>query len=654
VPEKNRSLDNALIQEGLPSLGILSASLARPSLQILKLIPAFLWRPIDPFKIMEFVSLAIKPLADDLAELIAIQMAQKPGLNSDSWRFMIRNYFSELKTRAANDTNNDAKQIESQYKFWFERRRYDANKTVPIKEVLEIFEYLAKWAFQVFEDGNGKNTSLQVLSSQARRIVEMLEAQPKNETQLSYLDLERIVRTIYEPSPVNFRETEIGHLSFVYHSSAVTEPFDELVWWNFTRSEQEHFFSRWYQSEITILNQKGIALQSPHDENALLLWQRPRSILKTQKRVVLVIPDKINGTTVFNHPLYDELEATFDDLSKITVNVGDPESYSVLKNYFDVPDFISLDYKQLGKPKPFLHISKPEKLDQKDYETFSSLDSLFYYPYQWVFRYKIKLRKSSILSIVNDITLMGNLSHRIFELLLKQKISSWTKNDVEKWIDENSYDLLSKEGTVLLLYGREPERAAFIKKVKYAAWSLISMIQNNGWEIKETEMDLEGDFENAPIKGKADLVLQRGNELIVIDLKWRGAAYRERIIKNEEDLQLVTYSKLLQEDKNWAHTAYFIIENSKLIARNNLAFKEVIAIAPDSDHLEINKEIWRRMQQTYRWRLKQLAKGQIEIRTQQTLPDLEETYAHQLMDLLEMKDSDAPFDDYRTLINLVE
>lgn len=654
TPEKNRALDNALVQEGLPSLGILSASLARPSLQILKLIPAFLWRPIDPFKIMEFVSLAVKPLADDLADLIAVQMAQRPGLYSDSWRFMIRNYFDELKNKAAIDPLIDVKQVEDQYRFWFERKRYDANKTVPIKDVIEIFEYLAKWAFKVFEDGNGKNTSLQVLSGQARRIVEMLEAQPKSETQLTYLELERIVRTIYEPSPVNFRETEIGHLSFVYNSSAVIDPIDELVWWNFSRSEQEHFFSRWYQSETAVLNQKGISLQSPKDENALLLWQRPRSILKTQKRVVLVIPSKINGSAVFNHPLFDELEATFDDLGKIIVDIGDPESYSILKQHFNIPDFISLDYKQLGKPKPFLTISQPEKLEQKEYETFSSLDALLYYPYQWVFRHKIKLAKSSILSIVNDVTLMGNLAHRFFELLLREEIKIWTKGEVEKWIDENSYDLLSKEGTVLLLYGREPERVAFIKKIKYAAWSLISMIQNNGWEIKETEMDLDGAFVDTPIKGKADLVMQRGDELVVVDLKWRGAAFRERIIRNEEDLQLVTYSKLLKEDKNWAHTAYFIIENGKMIARNNLAFREVIAVAPDSDHLQINKEIWQRMQQTFHWRMKQLSAGQIEIRTEQTLQDLEDAYANQLMDLLEMKDKDAPFDDYRTLINLVE
>ena len=91
-----------------------------------------------------------------------------------------------------------------------------------------------------------------------------------------------------------------------------------------------------------------------------------------------------------------------------------------------------------------------------------------------------------------------------------------------------------------------------------------------------------------------------------------------------------------------------------MIARNNLAFKEVIAVAPEGDHLQINREIWERLQQTYRWRIQQLSKGQIEIRTEQTLPDLEVAYAHQFMDLLEMKDKDAPFDDYRTLINLVE
>ncbi|HRJ15545.1 MAG TPA: hypothetical protein PLI34_11160, partial [Saprospiraceae bacterium] len=76
ISDRSRSLDNALIQEGLPSLGLLSASQARPTLQVLKLAAGFLWNPVDPFKLMEFVSLAVKPVEDGLAAAIAESLAQ--------------------------------------------------------------------------------------------------------------------------------------------------------------------------------------------------------------------------------------------------------------------------------------------------------------------------------------------------------------------------------------------------------------------------------------------------------------------------------------------------------------------------------------------------------------------------------------------------
>ena len=97
-----------------------------------------------------------------------------------------------------------------------------------------------------------------------------------------------------------------------------------------------------------------------------------------------------------------------------------------------------------------------------------------------------------------------------------------------------------------------------------------------------------------------------------------------------------------------------LIEQGKMIARNNLAFKEALAVNPEADHIEINERIWEKMEATFQWRLQQLQKGAIEVRTKNTSIDLEEMYAGQLMELLEMKQEDAPFDDYRTLINLIE
>ena len=660
VPEKNRALDIALIQEGFPSLGIQSASLARPTLQILKLITAFLWKPLDPFKILEFVSLSVKPLDDGLANIIAELMAQNPGIKSDRWHARIKSYFEELAELSQTDKSINVQQVTDQFEFWFERSRFDADKTVPKGQVIDIFNYLQDWAYDIFRETGEKNNSLLVLGEQAKRIKELLEVLP--EVQLTYLELERIVRTIYEPAPVVFQEREVGHLPFVMNNSAIVRPVEKLVWWNFVQNEPVHFFSRWYEKERKYMQSIDCQMVTPKEENELLVWQRRRPVLNTARQLILIMPEMVAGSVVHPHPLYGDLEAAFANFEAITFNLDNEKGREHFAQHFDLPERINIPQRQLGKPKPFVQIPNIAKLSDREHETLTSLETLFYYPYQWMFRYKIKLNQTSILSVVDDNRLLGNLAHRMFENLLdkeKQDVTTWKKSEVENWIEKESPGLLRREGAVLLMYGREPEKIAFINKLKYSAWSLVSQIQENGWKIVATEQDLQGNFQDKPVKGRADLVLQRGEEIAVLDLKWRGAAMRERIIRNQEDLQLVLYSKLLTPDETWAHTGYFIMENGKMIARNQLAFKNITAVAADLDHGAINQEIIQKMEATYDWRMQQLAAGKVEIRCQQTCADLEDIYyqtesSETINQLLEMKDGDAFFDDYRTLINLVE
>ncbi len=662
IPEKNRTLDIALVQEGLPSLGILSASLARPALQILKLAPTFLWQPIDPFKILEFVSLAIKPLPDKLATMIADQVAKAPGLQSEGWHAMVGRYFSAL------EENEPAKVVaeqRKQYRFWFERQRYGIDKTVPKSEVVNMYDYLREWAFLVFEDSGSKNNSLLVLSGQARRIVELLQALP--ETDLGYLALERIVRTIYEPSPVTFQEREVGHLPFAMHAGAFIGVVKEVLWWNFIQNEPPHFFSRWYPDERRYLNSLSIELDTPEVENARMIWQRVRPVLATQKRLVLIVPEIVDGEEALPHPLLGDLEAAFDNLEEITIDANKPNPAIQLTPAASLvlPKWERLELRQLGRPRPFLNVGELES-PGREYETLTSLESLFYYPYQWFFKYKIKLHKSAILSVVKDNTLMGNLAHRVFEKLMQGDIGQFEKHTLYEWIGKETRRLLAREGAVLLMYGREPERIAFVNKLKYAAWSLVCHIRDNGWRVVGTEKELEGIFPvrdqsnspSVPVRGIADLVLERESELAVVDLKWRGATYRSNTLRNEEDLQLVLYSHLVADEGAWAHTCYFIMETGKMVARNNLAFKGIVPLVPDGDFTEINERILARMEATWQWRMAQLAKGEIEIRTRQTVSEIEEKYGEDdqgdlMLEILEMKGEDAKWDDYQTLVNLV-
>ncbi|MCB0568289.1 MAG: PD-(D/E)XK nuclease family protein [Phaeodactylibacter sp.] len=653
IPGQNPALGQALIHEGLPSLGLLSASLARPTLQVLKLAPVFLWEPIDPYKIMEFVSLAIKPLERELSNRIAAQMAQTPGLGGDAWRATIARYFDEMRERAARDRSIDLEKINFQYNFWFNRRRYDIASAVPKEDAVEVFAYLARWAYEAFEEEGGKNNSLLVLSEQAKRIRELLEALP--EVQLSNLELERIVRTIYEPAPVQLGARECGFMPYTLHPGAIIGPLDKLVWWNFIQNEPEHFFSRWYQPERAYLEAQGLALEGPDTENDRLLWQRKRPVFHTQKQLLLLLPETAGGQDAHPHPLLGDMEAAFGSLASITCDIDRTESPPLLARHFHLPAYTNLARRRLGRAKPFLQVRSADKLGRREEETLTSLETLLYYPYQWVFQHQIRLRKSSILSIVKEKTLMGNLAHRLFEKLLGQDIQNWERLQVEAFIDREAPTLLAREGAVMLLYGKEPERAGFLQRVKFAAWSLTQHIRENQWQVKATEMPLQGRFLDIAVSGRADLVLERGAELAVIDLKWRGARYREESIRNEEDLQLVLYSKLLGEDGAWAHTAYFIMEKGQLLARNKQAFQEINAIAPQSDGAEANQRILARMEATYRWRVEQIRAGKVEVRCEQTRMSLEEAYSgHPLTGLLEMKTGDAPFDDYRTLINLIE
>jgi len=644
-------LDNAFIQEGLPSLGVRVTSLSRPPLQLLKLATSFLWNPLDPYHLLEFVSLPVRPLENDLAYQIAQQMATIPGIQSAAWRSMIARYFQQLDERYPDEDHPEKGKIKRQYRFWFERKRYSNNEKAPKIEAIQIFAFLENWAREEGQSQKSPYVPLLSLAEKARQIRELLETLP--EEAVSRLDLERVVRTIYEPAPLLLNEKQQAALPAVLRPDALYGPSKQCLWWNFVEQEPDYFFSRWYHQEIQYLTQKGMQLESPTNKNQRLIWQRQQPILHTQEQLVLLVPEITEGKTVQSHPLQGYLEAGFSNLEDIIFDIDQVEARRGLTPFFQLPQAVDLSHVQLGKVSPFIRVPERIPLEYRDYETFTSLETLLYYPYQWVFKYLLRLRKSPILSIVRESTLMGNLAHRILEFLLQEKEAfHWPRAEVYEWIETQTNALLQREGAVLLLYGKEPLRIGFIKKMQMAAWALLDSIKSNGWEVVALEKDLEGILSGLEIRGRADLVLKRNQEYAILDLKWRGITWRQSSIRNLEDLQLTLYAFLHEPAGKWAHTGYYIIERGQLIARNNLAFQEALPIAPELDMVQTYEMILDRMQKTYEWRLDQISRGEIEVRCAQTAADLEEQY-DDLLDLLEMKTEDARFDDYRVLINLL-
>lgn len=642
IPEMNLLLEQNLINEGFAPMGVLSASLARPSLQVLKLAPAFLWEPVDVFKIMEFVTLPVKPLDAGLALEIARVLAEKPGLFSDTWFAAVLGYLEQPGLPAV---------VREQYNFWFDRRRYPADGTAPKRDAEMLYGYLQEWAQDYYEESGSMNSSLIVLAEQARRIRELLETLP--EQRISFLELERIVRTIYEPSPMQLAPAEVDSFAFVHQPGAFAAPVKDLVWWNCVYENNTPAPDKWQKAERWYLESVGVGLESPRQQSQRKQWLQMRPVLQTSESLLLVIPEQVEGAEAVPPLMLSDLEAIFGaELKNFVFQLEKENDRSRFAAWLKTPGQDPILLRVAARPKAQLQLSNPGLLSESTYETPTNLESLFYYPHRWFFRQKLRLYRSSLLSVTGDNTLLGSLAHRFFEKLLQESLKDLTRSSVNEWVDNEAKSLLPREGATLLLYGREPDRIAFLNKVKMAAWSLVSLLRANHWEVAHTEMELNGHIAGMPIKGKADLVLRRGEEQAIIDLKWSGAKRRKELIQNSEDLQLVLYAHMLQPAEQWPHTAYFILDEGKMIARNSAAFREaVVAGRGNEDHASSCQSIFEKMEKTYAWRLDQFKKGQIEMRTAQTAPDLEALYDGQLFELLEMKNEDAYWDDYRTLLD---
>ena len=666
---RNQTLDNALRMEGLPSMGVPSTSLARPSLQVLKLVTAFLWEPVEVERIMEFVSLVTKPLDRRLGQKLAVHLADTPGLFGSRWVYTVEEAFRQMEGRMSPSRIRRARE---QYDFWFRRRRYPREGRVPKGEVRGLFVFLRNWALEAFDEDK-EQSGLLVLSAQAERATELLDAQP--ETELDYLDVERLVRTIYQPAPTQFAPAEQGGLRVSFSPACTARlpesgqpPLERLVWWDFVETDPNYFFSRYYPPELSYLEARGCAPQSPEQRNHLLTWQNLRPLLHTRDQLVLCLPRRVDGTEMEPHALMGDLEAAFSEqaLRGITVDIDEAGQPTGLLSGLKLPEFADVPLHPLDPPAPQVTIVHPERLQPREEETPTAIDDLLYYPHKWVFRHQLQLRGTPILSIASENRLRGNLSHLFIERLLEQVRESGHTYDramVGEWIDEYATQLLRQQGAVLLEYGQEPERVQFLRTMKKSAWTLLSYIQQNGWSIDGTEKEIRGSIagsEEQAVLGRADLVLTRTGtdgqrEAAVVDLKWRGKTVFRDMLKNGRDIQLALYADFLRQSGHQrVHTAYYLLRDGLMLGRNELAFSGAETVAVDADYADVQQEMLAKIRATHDWRWQQLAEGVVEIRCAETVGQLDDLYLSVDHDkLLEMKTTSSPFDDYQSLIGLV-
>jgi hypothetical protein len=649
------ALDGALEAVDLPRLGFERTSPWRPVLQVLPIALDLLWEPLNPEILLQFLMLPLGPLPARICKPLATVVAEMPGIGGELWENKFKELLAKEKTRE-DYSELRFKQLCEELEYWFSGTRYAPEQGMSIAAAKQRCLKVANWLVQ--QQAQCQNEAMQNLFAVAYS--------QANELNLAFDNfLQEGVETI-KPEQLHYLIEQLSGagsaivdkyaecvpgqpawLAGTRQAEAFYQPVDCVIWWDLSGNDTLPAYP-WSSHECQQLIEEGVLLP---DLERQLQWQAQswlKPVYAARERFILVLHDSDEA----HHPLWDQINSCVENWREIRV-----EDCVLLSQSIEELDRVilpELSHHPLPSKRRWWQLEQTDYLKQREVESYSSLESLFYSPYQWVLRYKAKLQKGSLETVSDGNQLKGKLVHHLFELFFKQHVNVLTETDpdfnqVDNWFDQTMDSLLREEGAVLLMPGRMVEKELFVETALQSLHELIKQLRAADVVAVEMEAAQEALFFGGNLTGFIDMkVTNREGQEAVIDIKWRGTKYRIDSLCDNTHLQLVTYAYLRHKDRSsngqWPAVAFFVIDKGLLITQDKHYFPAAFEVtANDEENLA---EIWQRMKQTWEWRRQQLDRGWIEVTITGTQADEDSDPGE---DALPIPESNDAFNDYSVL-----
>lgn len=591
-------LDDILGAAGQARHGLGESSAYRPALQILPMALALLWAPLDFDVLISFLSHPVSPVRSYARRQLAGKLASKPGIGGDDWEYVLADIDEHY--------GDEAPVVREQISTWIDHPRFDQSAGVPVAEVLARAQKLVGFfRARLGEKDEAERASWNAGFSQTAAFVSSLEQLQQSGTnmirprQLQKLLAQATSRGSSNPKLV----AEVGSLAVVDDPAALAEPFEQVIWWQPVMPRIPDSYP-WSISEQKQLAEAGVELPDIAEklESLAADWLKP--ILAAREKIVIILPPKDAEI----HPAWQMISALVRDIPELPI-----ESVFSGKVH-GVKEVIKAPHTPLPVAKRWWHLPKGTPIPRRQYDSFSSLESFLFNPYQWLLRYPAGLKASNILSVSDGFLLDGQLAHnlveRFFALPDPMKMS---EHKVLAWFDETFPQVVATEGAVLLMHGRQSDYEGLRYRLRRSLTSMLAQFKAADIAQVQSELELTGHYSGGEIKGYADLVLSnRKGKHAIVDMKWWGTGkYAGKLVDNRH-LQLGIYAELMrQQTGKWPDVAYYILAEAKLFAQHDDYFPEGIRVNKKID--ESTPHLWERFKKSYAWRAELLKQGKIEV-----------------------------------------
>ncbi len=616
----NRSqvADLAFYGRNVPISGTSPPSPWRPHLQILPLTLSLIWRPLDPYRLLEFLTNPVSPLPTFCRQRLAKIVAEYPGIGSDRWHKAIEEIMARAVERAGGDTT-EAKRIEGLIAQWLDGTAYDPEQGAPTSAIAETVTMIAQWAVAravIMETKEpGEATLYSAVGAQARLAGQLLnQLKTAGEERVSRLQLNRLIDQVTaEGTRRTDQYPECGHVHTIHSPGACRERNDTICWYHFTEPPLPSRWP-WGERELRELAEHGADLPPAGRmlQQDAAKWLLP--VLAASGRLLFLQPLISGGEATIIHPLWQRVAAlTQGTVTRIDLDAALARGAEAERLGIDVAPVPLLP---LAQPKRWWKINSPDLLACRDQESFTSLKAFLESPYQWVLRYHARIRPGSLAEVIGGTRQSGSLLHRLLERLFQPGGLDWqqaTKAALTTWIEQTFIDLLHTEGANFLLPGRTPERESLRDLAVRACSDLIDQLRAADVVSVCMEKQVQGNFLGGRVAGFVDmLVTNREGREALIDLKLGGGAYRAEELKKNRHLQLAIYSWLRRsETAGMPEPAYYIFSERRLLAQSTSFFPGAEVFAPTDECGAA--ALWAAFETTWRWRREQLDQGRIEV-----------------------------------------
>jgi hypothetical protein len=542
-------LDAALRRHGLPTTGTTRAPGDNLLLQILPLVLDLAWRPADPQRALQLLTLPVGPVPRSLARRLADALHVWPAVDSDKWR-------EELLAGIESLPEDRRRRVTTRLATLF-TSAVDRQDAYPVLEVERRVAALESWVrAKAARETIGVERWQPPLDQFAalRRLLSLAGLGELTGAQLQWF-VEAATASASSSPPL---PAQAG-LSTVGAPGSIAGAARAIVWWDFSLDSVAPVVRvPLSPGESRALAAAGVELPDPGAEALRLAarWRRP--LEQAGEALLLVSPEhRANGDEDFPHPLWDELAAGLSPLELQRLETGSP--------VFAAPPVRREGVKRAVVRPTRLWQANAGRLAARPSESPTSLSNLIGCSFKWSLETTARIRPGETGDLPKAEQLAGSLAHEILRRVLTGPALSpgAAADEAQRLFDEEGPRLAAP----YFLPGADATRVEARLTIGRAAKALSAILAGAGMRVERAEENIvsaTGDW-SGRLHGRPDLVV--GPPSAVVDLKWGWASGRRRSLEAGTALQLAAYSLMLRssDEDPWPPVAYFILKTQQLL-----------------------------------------------------------------------------------------